>query len=403
MGVRWPFGAEIQTTATGFEFDTVVGTIAISASAARSGDRGLRCTVPALPATGSYVEYSINAVASGHLYIVFCTQIQTAPASLTKIFEFAYNFPSYTARVSIRMNNSGTLELWREDGTPAQIGSDSSAISGFNSIICLDLDITNITAALYLNGTQVASGSYGATGTGGTFRVGVLEAVQSELDFDDVLAWDSAGSYVNTLAPYYRTGVRIVYGYPTGNGDTQNGARGGADSGTNYGQVDENPPNDITDYWRMNVDEDIFEVKDQVYGPVYCQAYNAEPAAVCVGLRNKTTVSGRVSETQPRIKSQSAGTVVTGTSIFTASLSWLTNGGGFKEYLLISYTDPQNGGAWNRGLLSTAQFGVRYNQIVAADGTDVSTLWLMMVLVPRSIGVMKSGGMVPHDINRVLP
>lgn len=66
----------------------------------------------------------------------------------------------------------------------------------------------------------------------------------SYLAFDDLRVNDTTGA-VNTGWP---GDEKILMLTPTSAGDSAQFARGGADSGNNYGQVDEVPPNGLTDY-----------------------------------------------------------------------------------------------------------------------------------------------------------
>lgn len=62
--------------------------------------------------------------------------------------------------------------------------------------------------------------------------------------FDDVRVNDTAGSVNNS----WPGDEQILMLIPNAAGDSTQFTRGGADSGVNYGQVDERPPNSLTDY-----------------------------------------------------------------------------------------------------------------------------------------------------------
>lgn len=66
----------------------------------------------------------------------------------------------------------------------------------------------------------------------------------SYLAFDDIRVNDTSGSVNNTWCG----DESIIMVRPTSAGDSTQFTRGGADSGNNYGQVDEAPPNALTDY-----------------------------------------------------------------------------------------------------------------------------------------------------------
>lgn len=63
-------------------------------------------------------------------------------------------------------------------------------------------------------------------------------------DYDDVYVCDTTGAQNNN----FLGDVVVQALYPNGNGNYGALSRGGTDSGTNWGQVDESPPNSDTDY-----------------------------------------------------------------------------------------------------------------------------------------------------------
>src|ERR1043166_7871339 len=70
--------------------------------------------------------------------------------------------------------------------------------------------------------------------------------------YDDVYMNDPSGTRNNGFL-----GDRKIIGlFPNAVGDNTALARGGADSGSNWGQVDEKPPNDATDYVGSNITND---------------------------------------------------------------------------------------------------------------------------------------------------
>lgn len=159
----------------------------------------------------------------------------------------------------------------------------------------------------------------------------------SYLAFDDLRVNDTAGSVNNTWCG----DESIVMIRPTSAGDSTQFTRGGADSGNNYGQVDESPPNALTDY-----------VYSSTVG--HLDLYNCGTATitsisaidVMMQMFNPDGSGGSVHVVTKTAAGQSDGTaqVVTGTPLIHHRLLEL---------------DPADAAAWDQTKLNALQVGVK--------------------------------------------
>lgn len=224
---------------------------------------------------------------------------------------------------------------------------------------------------------SVAGGGYMQTSRSETAAGGVWW-------LDDLAINTNAGSAPHNTFPGSGKVIRL---FPDSNGDAATGGstRGGTDSGTFWGQMDEVVPNDATDY---------------VILP-------ANPSDVCVGITDVTSrisandtirfvevhgsiagASGTAANWFPGIMSQSAGTRVYGAAVTLGSSGFATNDDTFatRECKLRQLTDPQAGGAWTQSLLNNTQLIAR-----TTDGnpdTYVSALWALVEYVPSAVATL---------------
>ncbi len=165
----------------------------------------------------------------------------------------------------------------------------------------------------------------------------------------------------------------IIHQLPASEGDADVGVtRGGADSGTNYGQVAEQTPNDLTDYVDLTTTTSVIWV-----GLAPSPASIPQGSViklVAVGARVTAAGAGTTNYI-PSIKSQTGGVEVDGTntSVATTTFGNHDDSAGLRQYKLFQYTDPQGGGAWTKALLDSMQIAAK-----TTDGSPalrVSTLW----------------------------
>lgn len=164
------------------------------------------------------------------------------------------------------------------------------------------------------------------TGTAGTY-----------VAFDDLRVNDTAGTVNNTWCG----DENIIMLKPNAAGDLTQFTRGGTDSGSNFGQVDELPPNDLTDYVYDSVvgHTDLYNTTTATIVSVsavevVARAFNVDGSGGSLNLVTKTAAG------------QSDGTAQTVTGVPSY----------FKRLL---ETDPADSGAWTQAKIDALQVGVK--------------------------------------------
>jgi hypothetical protein len=369
-------------------WDAVVGTsiAAVAGTAARTGERGLRVNPGAAAANSLEKRFAVDAT-TNDCYCRFYLYIQT---SLSAQSTLLHGLDTLAVSFAVRLNTDNTLELWTN---AAQIGSDSAALSTA-TWYRIEVGLVNSTGVVtaYVDGASFASGTVTAGREDVSFiSLGLhTQNTTGEVYFDDVAVNTETGSVQNSLPG---EGHDIVL-MPNGDGDNAMGSRGGTDSGSDWGQVDEKPPNDVTDYYVLDVNNDIIDLNIEEAGVI---PDGATIKLVQVGVRHMAVSASQLAY-EARIKSQASGAVLTGTSTTHNDTTWKTNGDTAPlNYTLTSYTDPQAGGPWTKALLGTAQIGVRCTD--ATPDMRISTLWAYVEYMEVSATNLQdpilAGGVVP--------
>jgi hypothetical protein len=365
----WSTGFELNSLTDGMEFDVPASTgLAVSTTTVRSGTYALRHN----STTAGYIQHQwLAANADDSVFIRFYVRITTLHATGTIRLLDVLDSTNNT-RASIRMTSTGTLQLFN---ATTQVGSDSSALST-GTWYRVEMEYTSTAGAgadtltARIDGTNFATSSAQTLNTVQRFQLGAVTAGTGSPDifFDDISINDTSGA-AQTSWPGNGS---IVHLRPNADGERAEGSRGGTDSGSDFGQVDEVTPNDVTDYWihanNGGGDETFFNIDDTAFG-------TSPITLVQVGAR----VSGAATAAHTynvHIESVAGGTLASGTITTLAVTSWDTNDDTVpRNYMLTSYTDPEAGGAWTTTLLDGAQIG--------ADAPDanpdvyISTMWAL--------------------------
>lgn len=281
---------------------------------------------------------------------------------------------------SVRLNSDWTLELWRGGGSPIQLGVDSAAmtVSTWNRVN-LQYIFSSGTATATLNGVDFANGTAdAAVNNPNIIHLGLgipANADAGNIYLDDFALNDSTGSDENGRPPD-RTGVTLYL--PDADGDNAMGSRGGTDTGADWSQLSQNPPDDITTYYILDADNDIIDVNTAI-NPADPNGIIAGSKIhlVQTGVRHRCGAAGTMSY-QARIKSQSGGTVQSGTLTTHNDTTWRTNGDvAPRNYKLTAYVDPQTGLPWTKAGLDT---GMQVGAIVIDADPDawITSVWGMV-------------------------
>lgn len=372
----WSSGYELNSTGADVEFEGITGSGgSIVTSPVHSGtyaldfNRGTSSAVSAEKIIYGGVSATDNCLRA-YLYIT------TSVGTLVPIIRVTDSAAS--AKFSIRLDTDNHLELW-DDQTPAQEGSDSSALSA-NTWYRIEAcsEYTSGTTTAYIDGVSFASGTMSTIKTNARLYLGIITSTTGRITFDDVAYNNTSGSVQNSLPG----SGKIVHLLPNAAGDFAEGARGGSDSGSDYGQIDEVTPNDATDYYVLDVANDRLDVGITDTSGLIGASDTITLVHVGVRERSADSVSG-ANAWKVRLKSQASGTLAEGTATNHNDTTWRTNGDASpRNYTLVSYVDPQAGGAWTTSLLDTAQIGIQYTD-ATPDGW-VSTLWALVEYVEAS-------------------
>ena len=378
MARIWMSGFELNSNTSGMEVTAAAGTPTIQNTTVRSGV--FACQIESL-SSGTAKGMRLNfaaAAGNGPYYFLTYFRYATAPSADNQIIQLNDTNAFTTPVVMIKLNSSGALELWDEDG---QIGSDSSALAE-NTWYRVEILFDRTPAAgsqivrAYLDGTEFAglatrnlSGGILTYNWGGNL---VLEAqTQGNWFFDDMAVNDSTGSAQTGLVGE----EEMILLSPDGAGSAANWTRGGADSGANWSQVEEVPPTDATDY-----------VLSNTAGTIDYYTLAATPAAmdtddvincISVGVRFAVdSATGGDPDFRVNLKDSAANTD-NGSAIDANSTSWRTNhnGGVLINYTLVSYTRAGGAGAWTKSELDSAQVGIE-ETITDTHNALVSGVWV---------------------------
>lgn len=365
-------GWELANASDGGFWDSVTGA-ANSASVAhsRSGGRHWRVNPTAVAEANFLLKRNAVTTNTNDVYVRLSLSVEQNPSAQATLV-LLEDFTLAQTVGAIRINIDRTLELWND---AAQIGSDSAAME-------LNADIHNIIELTYifgtgiitgfLNGVQFASGSITAgVDNASRIQLGFQEIITCELHFDDFAYNDQTGS-AQTGRPNYN-GRIAQYGRPNAAGDNAQGSRGGTDTGNDYSQLNETPPDDATTYYILDVNGDIIDLNTDIENLVF---QGAKIVLCQVGMRHRAAGASQMTY-RLRIKSQASGTVQFGTSTNHDDVTWKTNGDVVpRNYTLTSYTDPQTGGPWTVPRLIPAQIGVIADD--AAPDVEITALWLLV-------------------------
>jgi len=312
-----------------------------------------------LQASGSIISTNTRGSWSGYAHEPLTTGgEQSLPATYTELYggigvyrngDVTNGFITFkegaTFHLTIGLLN-GAISVWR--------GTDSGTLLGSGAIM-QDLawsyvewrftisDTTGI-VTIKLNGSTTISLTSQDTrnaGTSGVIDRFVLgDAVGNTNNFilDDLVLNDTTGAQNNGFPGDTKVGVLM----PNAAGDVTGLSRGGTDSGANWSQVEERPPNDATDYVFDTVVNDY-----DLYALPNLSAFSSVQA-VNIWLRAQKDDAGAAS-IAPMLKS--AATEHTGADQ-TLSTSW-------AYYRQLYDVDPTDSAAWTTSKVDALQAGAK--------------------------------------------
>jgi hypothetical protein len=337
--------------------------------------------------------YSATHTNAGNVYSFGAGGFSTSNGHYVRVYVQFTSWPTSGAHYTLTLG--GRLRVYfSTDGSNIFLADNTGATLSSGTVNLLldtwykiDIELDQRTGAhryaLYVDGALIGS-VYTTALTAAASSQFVIESqsVGCTVHFDDAAYNDSTGSAPHNTIP---TAGSVVHLYPNGAGDADTGSptRGGADSGTIQGQIDETTPNDATDYVVLPANPSDFWVDVDASND---KGIGASDAVTLVEVHGRLSLAAsNTGNWFPQIQSQSAGTKVAGTTTTIALNSWYTNDdtSDLKQAKLRQLTDPQAGGAWTTALLDSMQISAR-----TTDGnpdTWVSTAWALVEYVPAVV------------------
>jgi hypothetical protein len=170
---------------------------------------------------------------------------------------------------------------------------------------------------------------------------------------------------------------------PNEEGDSTNWTKGGADSGSNFGQVDETSSNDDTDYVTTTNTSEV----DDLYNVGTFDFGTATINQIQVFLVGKSVLSGSTGSTPADrtfkilIKEGGTTTATDGEQI----------GSSYEEISNIWTTNPRTSAAWLQASIDDLQIGVRSNRGTGSGNRvkdpRVTQMYVVVTYTPLSTGV----------------
>jgi len=381
QGRIWSSGFELNSLAADMEIEAVggTGTQTIVTSPVHAGTYALETARTGT--TGlSWARYRFaEANSNGPFYFRFYLRIADYPDATQSIVTL--DAVGGGDRAGIRMTPSGALQLADLDGigSPIQIGSDSAALS-LNTWYRVEMlydasaGLSSVTLTARLDGSVFAT-SNTVTNTSSVGRV-TFGGAATGLNYD--YYWDDIA--INT-ATWPGTG-QIILLRPNAIGDNSGWAIG-AGSGSNYQQVDEVTPDDITTYLSEATASGLVTDDYNIENASSVIASDSLIVLAQVGVRGGGT--GTTARTYVlRIKSSGGGTVEESASVDWSLNSWRTNNEGpnAHNYDLTLYDLPgASVSDWTVSDLDSAQIGVRHDAL-NTNAVRLSAAWLLVEYNP---------------------
>jgi hypothetical protein len=314
---------------------------------------------------------------------------QHGESAAQKIFGAYAAAAGGTPIVSLRITNDAKLQLWN-DASSTQIGSTSSQQSTGTWIRAEMRWFSNGTTSANINGTEFATGTGPTSSTVQWYRVGFSTALTvNDVAYyiDDVrIDSDTAAS----SSPAMIGDGRIVKLVPNAAGSNAMGSRIGTDSGSDYGQVDDDPPDDGTGAtptcaYNLDATNDILDVNIEA-----ASGANKVPSGSTINLvavnaiwagQSSSACAGKIRITHGG--STAADAAGRGVSL-DSETGWATNGTYSTVYRnpLIAAVCPSTGTAWTIAQIDAAEIGLQATD--AAPDVYLDALWALVEYLPSA-------------------
>lgn len=390
MARLWSCGFELQSTTSGVEFDSFIGsgspTITISTSIVRSGAASLRIHPTTTHSAFLYQFKSSNS--TGNFLCRFYMNITTLPTSITGVASggnsditvMGFAATNNGTWCELTIDASGVLRIYRDGSDRVVVGTSSALSTGVWHMIDVGYGSANSYVEARIDGVSFGS-TTSAPGLSGVAKIvlgiGFLaEDCSTDIFYDDVAVNDTTGSFQTS----WPGSGKIIHLKPNATGDAnafsfQNG--GTAGSANNFTRVNEVPPDDATTRngsATLN-NEDLFNVGDSGI------AANDTVNVVAVGGRYSDNIADATAAFKFEIEKTASGTITQSAAIIPNSTTWRTNTNAApKNHPIILYQDP-DGAAWTQTTLDSMQIGYKLTT-AGTNRIQLSNVWALVDYTP---------------------
>lgn len=376
MGRLHTLGWEINSTTNGMEFDTYSGSPTIDSTTKRSGTYSGRISSLA-SGTPQYfaTTFSTGTVKSWYRVYAYFATLPSAENRFIYIND-ANNLT--TPLVYLTIDNSGVLKLYDEDGQIT--GTTTLSTSTWYRIeVKMDLSgagSTDIVEAKVDGATAFASSSTRNISANPTTLImgGNLNSEAQTTGnwyFDDMGINDDSDTVQNS----YLGAGNVIVAFPSGANTNQwtTGAGRTAGTSSNYTNVDENPPNDATDYIGSTTtnQQDLYTISPTAIAT----GDTINLTNISVRWRNNTATSSGLNV---QINYVTSGTDTSVSNYTMNSTTWKTNaenGSSLTTPRFLNYTDFDSN-PYTKSVIDGSKIGVKLTDGTSANYIEISAIWL---------------------------
>ncbi len=374
MARLYSCGFELQSTTTGMEFSSAGTPGSIDTTLFRSGAASMKFN----PSAASvWVGQVFRALGAGEALIRIYVNFTTFPSVDTEIMGL-WDSAGVTRQAYIKVSSGGLLKCF--DSLDVQQGSNSSALSTgtwYRVELQATAAVGTAKCEAFLDGTSFSTSIVATNSNFDAVYLGTPTGAGTyNMNIDDWAINDTSGANQTGLPG----SGKIITLRPSGTGDANAWTRGGTDSGANWSQLEEIPPNDVTDYTTSTTlnQEDLFNMGNG--GLASVDTVNV----VEVGVRYTSDNAAANPTFKMEIEKTSAGTISQGTGITPNATSWKTNANANPiNPTLVLYNDP-DASPWTNTTIDSMQAGYK----LTTDGTNnlrITSIWVNVDYTPGAV------------------
>lgn len=383
----WSSGAELCSATANVDWTTISVVTNIS-SGQRTGDCAWGLSPSAQSATARI--QAVVAADADEVYARAYVYVNSMPAADECIFYLSDN--TVGGEGCVLLQADGDVGLW-QNGLTDNTWINISTGAWYRIELYNEFNGTGWAYTVRVDGVEAATQTVATPGTGGAIFIGIGTPTSPwtgtgsgtyDIYIDDISINDTTGSNQNSWAG----AGALQYMWVDSDGSIQQGTRQGADSGSNFGQVDEvGTPNNATDYWRIETDNSPFDVGFESAASAGIDSYDTI-SVVQSGLRLASDTGTATYGWVQALTSNNWANTATGTAETSNTTTWFTHEDDVpRRPELTSYTDPATGSAWTTSGLDSIQ-----QRVYVTDATPDMRVTQMFFIVDYVDGSPPAGG-----------